>query len=257
MSRFLIQGDTHGNVADVDQACRYAVKNDIDHILQVGDWGFLNRGPEHMQQLHRTLNKYAMTMSWLDGNHENFELMEYLGIHRDAEEPVACTSRITYLPRGYAWEEDGVGFMALGGASSVNKPDLTPGFSWFPQELIRVADIDRALANAERQRVDVLLTHEGPSSSRLMNFLDQSKAFWDETELNVSAQNRLMLEEVIEKIAPLFVIHGHYHWGYNALWDDTAIVGLDKSSNANSLLIFDTETLAEEYEAVREAVESR
>jgi hypothetical protein len=246
---------SHGNLADVDKACRYAVKNDIDRIIQVGDWGFLNRGPELMQMLHRTLNKYAIEMWWLDGNHENFDLMEYLGIHTDADEPVPCTSRITYLPRGYAWEEDGVGFMAFGGASSVNRPDLTAGFSWFPQELIRVSDIDRAQANADRQRVDVLFSHEGPSTPRLMNFLEQSKGFWDDTELNVSAQNRLMLEEVIEFVEPSIVIHGHYHWAYNAMWNDTAIVGLDKSSNTSSLVIFDTEKLMEEYEAIRDLVD--
>jgi len=251
--KFLVLGDTHGNLADVDRACRYATKNNVDHILQVGDWGFLNRGIEHMESLHQTLNGYAMTMSWLDGNHENFGLMEYLGIRTDGDEPQTCTSRITYLPRGYAWEVDGVGFMSFGGASSVNRPSLTAGSSWFPEELIRISDIERAATNAETQRVDVLFAHDAPSSKRLVNHLDQSKGFWAATELNVSAQNRLMLEEVIEAVQPFIVIHGHYHWGYNAMWNDKAILGLDKSSNMNSMSILDTEKLTEEYKSIREA----
>lgn len=253
MSRFLVLGDTHGSLADVDRVCRYAIKNDIDHILQVGDWGFLGRGVEHMDLLHKTLNRYAMTMTWLDGNHECFSLMEYLGIRLDADEPQACTSRISYLPRGYVWAEDGVRFMALGGASSVNRPYLTPGFDWFHQELIRVSDIERAKENGA-DGVDVMFTHDAPSSIRLMENLDKSKGEWDPTELNVSAQNRLKLEEVVGAVQPKILIHGHYHWAYNAMWGDTAVLGLDKSQNMNSMAIFDTEKWTEQYELIRLAV---
>lgn len=240
MTRMLVLGDTHGDVQFLERACRAARKAECDHIVQVGDWGFLWPGRkernDRLSAITNVLAQFDLHMFFLDGNHEWYGRLEEMGATVDAPDMVALSDRVTYLPRGFTWEWDGVKFMSLGGAYSIDQDQRTKFIDHWPQETIRYADADRAIAAGH---VDVMFTHDVPEGvHKLEAMLHRTSeqyrarygAKWNYKLDPGSRANRRTLRAVTDEVRPLLLIHGHYHWRY----DDT-LVGSDYTTEVRGL----------------------
>jgi len=253
--RLLLLGDTHGDFAWMQsKVIRYAKRVRADAVVQLGDFGFIwSCNQEDVNRTLGNLNRWFseadMPLYWLDGNHENFEVMEFLGAKVDAPSMVQLHSHITYLPRGLVWEWGGVRFMSLGGAFSVDVSHRIPFISWWPQETITYGDVERALRNGGGG-VDVLLTHDSPNYSDLSAILRQFNLSYNLEHQSMA--NRHALDGVVDELNPRLAVHAHYHHRLVGKRGDTSILGLNHSKTGSlAWKILDTDALDEEIARLR------
>lgn len=245
IERVLVAGDTHGNVEHFQYLADQAVNHGCQAIVQVGDWGYTWPGREHerVAAVQGMLRRAGLTLFWLDGNHDNFTHLDYIGA-LDADEPVVIADDITYLPRGCVWEWSGVRFMSLGGAVSIDKARRIPGLSWWPEETLTLAQVEKAKA---RGPVDVMLCHDAPSGVRsLQRYLNRmTEEFRVPYKIDEASEaNRALVREVADAVRPALLIHGHYHHRYwsPAPWDreHAKVLGLDRdTTNERSIFVLD------------------
>jgi hypothetical protein len=240
--KVLLVGDTHGQLRWWEQyVAPVAAEQGVDVVVQLGDFG-LWPSPNPLNYVQAVGSVCPVPVYWLDGNHEWFDLMEQNG-WLGADEPVELAPNISYLPRGYSWTWGESRYMAMGGAYSVDKPHRTEGHSWWPQEEITDADVERAL---QQESIDVLFCHDAPTGIMVPGV----HAEWKQDEFaRESAPNRDRLRKIVDALLPSAIYHGHYHVAYHArLHDvlahsdsdvDADIIGLNMSGEARNCGVLD------------------
>lgn len=261
--QIMVVGDLHGDVHAGTDAIRIAEELKIQHIIQVGDFGYwphYNDGIEFLDALNCEARRARVTLSWLDGNHENFDAIEAAIKHypKDDQGRVRVRSNIKYCSRGAAWTWHGKRFMTVGGAVSVDKEnrlllEAQRGESrsvWWPQEQLTEDELAFVLAKAARKPVDYLFTHDCPTNApfrgRLKNDLD-------------SQAHRQKMDRLGKAIRPKLWFHGHMHTKYNGYAfpeyeSHTTVYGLECNPDAmhgygtqNWWLVLDTDTDTVQY----------
>lgn len=202
MTRILLAGDTHNDIDHVRYLLAIAKQYDIGSIVQLGDWGFQWPEVGQVDQLKVLLKEAKVHLSFIDGNHEGYPLLKrdhFFG----ANHPCAMGPNLTYIPRGVTFALGGVRFAALGGAVSIDRAQRIPGQSWWPEEKITSGDMLRLTQNAQRFKVDVLVTHDAPSLS-----------LWPKAGFKLdipSEANRACIDQALEITQPDLHYHGHMH----------------------------------------------
>lgn len=158
-----ISGDTHG-VLDAGKLKELRATKE-DYIIICGDCGVLWDN-KSAQQTIGFFESLEATILFIDGNHENFDMLkalpitEYLGgrVHK-------ISDKIYHLIRGEVFEIGGKKILALGGAESHDKEYREEHKTWWRDEAICNSDIRNALSNLSKcdYKVDVVLTHIPPS----------------------------------------------------------------------------------------------
>lgn len=136
---------------------------------------------------------------------------------------------ITHLPRGHRFELDGVSFLALGGAYSIDKPYRIVNESWWPEETITDEEMALAISGGP---VDVMLTHDAPTGVNPFG----PETVGNKDEYPESWQNRLRLRMVVDACTPRVLFHGHYHHTYRERLEDTGteVIGLGRDGDVTS-----------------------
>lgn len=228
--KVLLAGDTHGDLRHVVYLIHCAAQQGCDRIVQVGDFGYW----PHLEPFHEYVaaaaRSAAMTVYWLDGNHENFDALEKT-VDMQATEPQEMEDNLWYLARGSAWEWDGCRFLALGGAPSVDKEHRVEGESWWPQELLTEPEIERARNHGP---ADVLLTHDAPDG------VCPIVGPWYKGD-PLSQHHRQIISAVTQAVQPKILVHGHYHHRYTGSFEQTRVEGLGRNSQEeDSWMVLDT-----------------
>ncbi|MBP3380185.1 MAG: metallophosphoesterase [Ruminococcus sp.] len=165
-----ITGDIHGSfdIAKLSTR-RFPEQKELtrnDYLIICGDFGLLwdNSGEELYWR--KWLENKPWTTLWIDGNHENFDLLDQLPeeewhggmIHRVSE-------HIFHLCRGYVFDIDGRKIFAFGGAESHDKEFRKQGVSIWEREMPSDEEYKRAVdsLNKAGNRVDVIITHSLPA----------------------------------------------------------------------------------------------
>lgn len=273
--RILMLGDTHGDRGAIKYAHEICKSEGINTVMQVGDFGYWPGEHGHdtfTEYVSRKATPLGVTWYWLDGNHENFDALEK-NVDMTSRVPVSIRvgfgyqeldfPNVFYCPRGSTWIWDGVTFMAMGGAYSVDKEYRTPHVSWWPQERITLDDVDRA---KKTDKVDVLLCHDAPEGAcPIIGQGSDGAVGWGYKAGALSQANRLMLGEVIDAVNPKTIIHGHMHHRYDAQlfagthpdgyprWRDVHGLGRD-GQRRDSWSIYNTEKRALEWNGRPERV---
>jgi len=195
----LILGDIHGEFDAADEVIRIAVEAhpDITHIFQVGDLGDGWPGSERWNP------KTTLPIHWLDGNHENHDLLEVEDFN----------PRLTYQPRGSLLEIDGYRLLWLGGATSIDKAHRTPHVSWWPQESIKRRDVEMALSHSGT--IDAVLSHDRPEIAPTPK---------DFHLLPDGLSDRMALQAIHDEFQPRFWAYGHYHYAFHDHAEGTEFV---------------------------------
>lgn len=216
--RILVVGDLHGDTQAFTDAVHAAANRGISTIFQVGDFGYWEHtadGADHLDRVEKLLANDGITCVWLDGNHENHELLHLrYGPSGNEHDPTpegfwTIRERLFYAPRGVTWRWGQRTFMALGGAYSVDQHARVEGLSWWPQEELNERDLHVACVDETRGAVDVLFTHDMPNSAYQM--LDGTR----KDPFPHSIPNRQRLDTVIDHVQPKLVVHGHMHMRYS------------------------------------------
>lgn len=162
-----VTGDTHGFLnKTLDRFAAAGVKEG-DTVIICGDFGFvMSKESEYMIELDR-LAKEKYTILFIDGNHENFDMLEeYPIVEYCGGKAHKIADNIYHLMRGQIFEIAGKRWFTFGGAYSIDKIMRTEGYSWWKQEIPVKDDYDEARRNLEmaNYQVDYVATHTVPDS---------------------------------------------------------------------------------------------
>lgn len=236
--RTLLVGDTHADNRFLMDALQEAVDAGCSHVVQLGDFGFIWEHLRTYDAINDAFAEVDIQLIWIDGNHENFDLMSSIGIDPNATEPVRTHSHITYIPRGVTFELGGRLCMGFGGAYSIDKYRRTEGSTWWRQETITDEQVQRVVDNPTQ--VDILFTHDvslvGPT---LRMFMLEHNYKMD----GMSGANRVRLEQVVNAVKPLSIYHGHMHHNYGDIiekdWGDVVVRGLSCNGYPGSIRLLE------------------
>jgi predicted phosphohydrolase len=164
-----ITGDIHGN------PFRFSSKKfpegkqltKDDFIIVAGDFGLLWENELNRQELHNL--KWLMERPWttlfIDGNHENFQRLNFLPIEEKfgGKVGVVC-SNVYHLRRGEIYQIGGKSIFCFGGAYSWDRQLRTLGLSYWEEEVPNYAEMDYGLSQLEsvQYNVDYIITHTLP-----------------------------------------------------------------------------------------------
>ncbi len=167
-----VTGDMHGDISRFESnALRQLKKGDT--LIVCGDFGFIWDNSKQEQKYLKKLAKKKYNICFVDGTHENFEMLnsfpvtEWQGgkVHR-------ISDNIFHLMRGQVFRIENMSIFAMGGGES---PDIDIRFeenAWSKDEFPSREELIEGANNLEKLdcKVDFIVTHEPPVN--LKSFLN-------------------------------------------------------------------------------------
>lgn len=211
--KMYVTGDTHGDEARMlDEKAIYnkdLVEGDI--LFVCGDFGYIsNDGYKEHMSLKYMAEELPYITCFVDGNHENFDVLEAFPIEEWNGGKVHVIRRdkngnpkIIHLMRGQVFEIYGKKIFTFGGGYSLDRERRREGYNWFPREMPSKEEMDEGRNNLEKVgfKVDYILTHTAPMST-----MSKYKHYHpDERPLNE------YLDEIREKTEYEHWYMGHLH----------------------------------------------
>ena len=230
-----ISGDTHG-IWDVNKLKELNATKD-DYIIICGDCGVLwdKKSAPKMIELYES---FDATVLFVDGNHENFDMLKALPIVEIlGGRAHKVSDRIYHLMRGEVFDIGGKKILALGGAESHDKEWRLEHKTWWKDEEICEADIHNAMFNLSKcdNKVDIVLTHIPPSrfKKRIIEELTQcgeDVPCYLEPKLK-NTQSEELLKQIENVVEFKYWFSGHLHTDthigkYYSLYDDVVPIKL-------------------------------
>jgi len=161
-------------------------------------------GSKEEQKKLDWLRKRPYTLLFLDGCHENYDLLaQYPTEERFGGTVQALGGNVYHVCRGSVLTLEGKKYLCFGGAESQDKEEREPGVNWWPQEMPSDEEYARCEKTLEENgwQVDYVLTHDAPSR------------FLDFTALALGESNRLhlFLDKILLKLHYEKWFFGCYH----------------------------------------------
>lgn len=170
MGRIFITGDTHGDL-DLRKLTskRFPTGRTLtssDYVIITGDVGAVWDGGKTDRYLQSWYASKHWTTLFVDGNHENHDLLDSLPVTRwHGGDVHVINPHLIHLMRGQVYDIAGKTVFALGGARSHDIDSRKPGVSWWSRELPSADEITLARKQLESTpKIDIILTHEAPAS---------------------------------------------------------------------------------------------
>ena len=248
-TRVVIAGDWHGNIAWVGKAIPSIARNSsgVRTILHVGDFGIWPSagGRKFLDAVDFWCARAGISRVLVTpGNHENWDWLEEAFVSEPGN-PVALSSVVEVLPRGYRFEIGNRTFASFGGAASVDFEMRSPGIDWFPGELPTEQDVERAISGGP---ADVLLTHEAidggtPASE---DMLLSNPMRWSPKALDYSSRSRALVTRVWDGVAPSLLFHGHMHLADRVTLPSSGqqVISLGRDGQTRNLALLELSTLS-------------
>ncbi|MBR5372024.1 MAG: metallophosphoesterase [Oscillospiraceae bacterium] len=207
----LITGDLHGEI-DVSKlthkgAHRKALSRltKDDYLIICGDFGFIWDGSATDRWWLKWLDSKPYTTLFIDGNHENHELLDNYPVRKwNGGDVHQIMPSVFHLMRGQVFTLQGMKFFTMGGAMSHDIECRVEGKSWWRRELPSLEEYKTAWRNLEDAdwKVDYVISHSMPGW--LLSELDMLDVYFP-TELNN------FFSTISEKLTFRRWYSGHYH----------------------------------------------
>ncbi|MBC3804048.1 hypothetical protein GH808_06305 [Acetobacterium fimetarium] len=136
-----------------------------DYLIILGDAGICWDDGSQDDWVKQALQDLPVTTLFIDGNHENFDLLsEYPVMVWQGGKVHEIEEGILHLMRGQIFEIEGKTFFTFGGGNSVDKENRYEGTSWWPEEMPSYDEYEQGLKTLEEvdYTVDYILTHTAP-----------------------------------------------------------------------------------------------
>ncbi len=169
-----VTGDIHGEIDRFNENFKeqqFLTKD--DYLIVCGDFGLLWNNSEEEKQLRRTLEEKNFTTLFIDGNHENFNILNNYKVEIwNGGKIHKISDSIIHLMRGQFFTIDDKKIFTLGGAASIDKEHRIPYVSWWPEEVPNTSELREAFFNIYKNdcKADYILTHD--CSDTILNNLD-------------------------------------------------------------------------------------
>lgn len=206
-----LAGDIHGtleiekvmNFFEVE--CRKRLLTEEDYLILLGDAGLCWDGGKKDYFVRESLERLPVTTLWIDGNHENFDLIDAMPIRQWHGGMVQYIGKkLIHLMRGYVYNIDDKKFFAFGGGFSIDKMLRTENEDWWKREMPSEEEYERgrAILREYNGTVDYIITHTVPVhiSKQLVKELDLGEE-----------QLQYYLQEISETTVFQKWYFGHWH----------------------------------------------
>jgi len=171
-----VTGDIHADAGAFEERKIFSTLQEGDFLIVLGDFGVgMNR---KFEKFLDELEKYNFTVCFLDGNHENFDVLNQYPVenwHGGHIHRVRQT--VIHWMRGQVYELEGRRFFAFGGGASEDQGErrarhaLGGPKEWWEEEMPSFGEIENGWKNLEKNgmKVDYICTHgcSGITYSRL------------------------------------------------------------------------------------------
>lgn len=162
-----VTGDIHGSI---EVGSRFNSRNfpqgrsltKQDYVLIVGDFGLLWADDAEDKFWLKWLANKPWTTLFIDGNHENFNLLEAYPVSEwNGGKVHLINSSIIHLMRGQVFEIEGKKFFTFGGAASHDKEFRKIDISWWEREMPSDEEYLKGIKNLEKNHwaVDYVFSH--------------------------------------------------------------------------------------------------
>lgn len=160
-----VTGDMHGDESRLyDKEWRKLKANDV--LIVCGDFGFVWDNSEREKSTLKYLGSRKFTVCFLDGCHENFEIINkarktvWKGgyVHR-------ISGNLFHLMRGEIYNINGTRIFTFGGGESEDKDIRQEQQRWWRNELPSPEEMARGAETLDEcdGEIDYVITHEPPS----------------------------------------------------------------------------------------------
>ena len=205
--RLFVTGDTHGdidfhklNTKNFPQGTQLTKQ---DYVIICGDFGAVWDGAKSDKYLQRWYNEKPWATLFIDGNHENHDLLDSFPISKwNGGKVHFITPSIIHLMRGQVYKIGNKTFFTMGGAESHDKIYRKEGISWWSREMPSNDEYEEGLTNLNKvnNQVDYILSHCAPDQ------LQEQIAYWYKQDKLTS-----YLEIIRQTIEFRWHYFGHYH----------------------------------------------
>lgn len=160
-----ITGDTH-QFNDFGKLQKYFSKKYVskkDYLIILGDTGII--WDKDYKKVLQEYSYLGLTIFFIDGNHENFDLLDEFPIAEKNNARVhVLYDGIYHVLRGEILVLNNLSFLCVGGAESIDKQNRKEHISWWKEERITEYDVDKAFYSLQtvHLKVDYVLTHCAP-----------------------------------------------------------------------------------------------
>ncbi|MBR6567975.1 MAG: metallophosphoesterase [Clostridia bacterium] len=166
-----VTGDTHGIASRFDDP-RLKKLGRGDTLIVCGDFGFIWNGSKEEMSILKKLSKKKYNICFVDGTHENFEMLSKLKIKKwNGGKVHHIAANIFHLMRGQVFNIEGTKIFTMGGGES---PDIDIRFemnTWSDMEIPTREELMEGVDNLQKYggKVDLIITHEPPA--KIKDFL--------------------------------------------------------------------------------------
>ena len=166
-----VTGDTHGIASRFDDP-RLKKLGRGDTLIVCGDFGFIWNGSKEEMSVLKKLSKKKYNICFVDGTHENFEMLSKLKIKKwNGGKVHHIAANNFHLMRGQVFNIEGTKIFTMGGGES---PDIDIRFemnTWSDMEIPTRDELVEGVDNLQKYggKVDLIITHEPPA--KIKDFL--------------------------------------------------------------------------------------
>lgn len=218
-----VTGDTHQSI-DISKlnAKNFPDQKGLtkdDYLIVCGDFGMVWSESKEEHYWRKWLAERKYTTLFVDGNHENFDLLEtYPKIEMFGGTVRKINDSIYQLLRGEVYTIQGKKFFTFGGAQSVDKCSRKEFISWWSQEMPTTAEYEHGLAKLAEHNceVDYIITHTTPKK-----FIP--KLVLGNPKLITNPIVERYLDQIYKTVKFQHWYHGHWHQDKN-LADDITVI---------------------------------
>lgn len=199
-----VVGDVHGAYGWMRTVVKSAAREGVQTVIQVGDlgldWPGAMRGRLE-QRLNRLLIEHEMDLICSPGNHDNMTAISTLPVQDDGL--ITWRSNIKILPKGGRTVIEGLRIGGLGGAMSIDRAWRTLGRNLWADEEPTREQAEQLVAGGP---IDVLIAHDAPMGVPVRSSINPPAELVEQAN-----QTRILLREVVDRLAPRHVLCGHWH----------------------------------------------
>lgn len=161
-----VTGDTHGDPERLSKNALKALK-DGDTLIICGDFGFIWNNSHAEKKVLKALSKRRYNICFIDGTHENFDLLRAYPVTKwNGGSVHKISDNIFHLMRGQIFEIEGLKIFTMGGGESADLDSRLDDNPWLKYEIPSKEELLEGANNLEKAdcKIDVIITHE-PSTT--------------------------------------------------------------------------------------------
>lgn len=202
-----VTGDIHGCLG-YDRIYNLNLSNK-DYLIIAGDFELFWDNSEKEIEMRKRLEEKPFRILFVDGNHENFDILNSFKVDIwNGGKVHKISNNIYHLMRGQVFIIEGKKIFTFGGANSIDKAFRIKGVSWWEEELPNEKELKEGIENLDKNNweVDYVITH--CCSSKTLETVSAYCGFRNNYETNILNKYFDLIEEKLKYKHWYF---GHYH----------------------------------------------